>query len=511
MASNTNQPQLGISFKGRVLQEPAISLQSCAGVAMIAKVLNKQKGSIESTESKIHEDKGGVENIFITLISHLRTQDNPSFCGLGSLVTVLNSLNIDPGRPWQVSVWRYYEETMLGCCVPIEIIRKKGMSLDQFACLASCNGLYTQLFRPVEHPSDDPNSNKSVTKISLDEFRDAVRQCTSRGTKLVMVISYSRTKVNQSGGGHFAPIAAYEEDTDMVLILEVARFKYPSHWLPLQAVYKAMEDIDPESKKSRGFVIMSSHADNISITNLQGKEMSPHRCVLDCVPLHAGALFVICPEGDDWLTNIQIILDMNLSERSVSDSSACDILSTIGPRIVRAKAPSASIIESRLQHGDNESEILHNNYITQETLQRQIITQLRGTALYSLIQRSSPVSIEGSALSDSAKSEKCFPSTSPILELKTLDVAVVVGLISIVWRYGLRQQVQSQETKVKCCKNIDIENESLYESTEAIHNSELHVNYLYEKLPNELQTEITSLVAQLDALKSHWTVKGRML
>lgn len=40
-----------------------------------------------------------------------------------------------------------------------------------------------------------------------------------------------RAKLGQSGSGHFSPIGAFDRDTDMVLIMDVARFKYPPHWV----------------------------------------------------------------------------------------------------------------------------------------------------------------------------------------------------------------------------------------------------------------------------------------
>ncbi|KAK4848728.1 hypothetical protein QYF36_016590 [Acer negundo] len=46
------------------------------------------------------------------------------------------------------------------------------------------------------------------------------------------------------GSGHFSPIGGYHAGRDMVLILDVARFKYPSHWVPLTLLWEAMNTID---------------------------------------------------------------------------------------------------------------------------------------------------------------------------------------------------------------------------------------------------------------------------
>src|SRR3989442_40848 len=43
-----------------------------------------------------------------------------------------------------------------------------------------------------------------------------------------------------------------------VLIMDVARFKYPPHWVPLSQLFVAMKDVDPASQRSRGYVLVSS-------------------------------------------------------------------------------------------------------------------------------------------------------------------------------------------------------------------------------------------------------------
>jgi glutathione gamma-glutamylcysteinyltransferase len=44
---------------------------------------------------------------------------------------VLNSLNIDPRRPWK-GPWRFFHEAMLDCCRPLEKVR--GMILLDLHC-----------------------------------------------------------------------------------------------------------------------------------------------------------------------------------------------------------------------------------------------------------------------------------------------------------------------------------------------------------------------------------------
>jgi hypothetical protein len=64
------------------------------------------------------------------------TQDEPAFCGLTSLTMVLNALAIDPRRIWK-GAWRWFNETMLDCCRPLEAVRKEGITLQQVECVCA--------------------------------------------------------------------------------------------------------------------------------------------------------------------------------------------------------------------------------------------------------------------------------------------------------------------------------------------------------------------------------------
>lgn len=182
---------------------------------------------------------GAMEGFF-ALSEQFHTQADPAFCGLGSLVVVLNALAIDPGRTWK-GPWRWFSEELLDCCAPLERVREKGLSIDELACLAECNGAQTRLERP-----DD-----------IERFRDDIRAATRAPREPIVVVGYDRKTLGQTGAGHFSPVGGYHPERDAVLLLDVARFKYPPHWVPLTLLFEAMKPIDPESKKPRGWIVFS--------------------------------------------------------------------------------------------------------------------------------------------------------------------------------------------------------------------------------------------------------------
>ena len=97
--------------------------------------------------------------------------------------------------------------------------------------------------------------------ISVDRFREIVissSTCSGNGCNgCCIIVSYARSVMNQTGSGHFSPIGGYHREKDMVLIMDVARFKYPPHWVPLELLHEAMCTIDDDSGKYRGCMVLT--------------------------------------------------------------------------------------------------------------------------------------------------------------------------------------------------------------------------------------------------------------
>jgi glutathione gamma-glutamylcysteinyltransferase len=69
-----------------------------------------------------------------------------------------------------------------------------------------------------------------------------------------VVANYARGALGQTGGGHFSPLAAWEPERNLVLVLDVARFKYPPHWVPVSRLWEAMAGIDEATGRARGWL-----------------------------------------------------------------------------------------------------------------------------------------------------------------------------------------------------------------------------------------------------------------
>lgn len=187
--------------------------------------------------------EGGMEGYF-RLAEQFHTQAEPSYCGLGTLVTALNALGIDPQRTWK-GPWRWFSEELLDCCVSLDQVRARGLSLEELVRLARCNGA-----EAAAHHADASD---------LASFRRAVERAASGDT--VLIASYDRASLGQTGSGHFSPIGGHASARDLLLVLDVARFKYPPHWLSLPMLWEAMLPRDPTTGRSRGFIELRAQLD----------------------------------------------------------------------------------------------------------------------------------------------------------------------------------------------------------------------------------------------------------
>jgi len=183
----------------------------------------------------------GHAEAFFPLIEQFRTQDDPSFCGPATLVMVLNSLGVDPGRLWK-GPWRWYNETGLECCKSSEDIARGGIEFHEFLCLARCEGLHVD--------------SQFAQESSLEAFEAICEQVCSQKSGRVLTLAYTRKAVNQEGAGHYSPVGAYHRERKLALVLDTARFKYPPHWLPVQALFEAMSVVCESTSKSRGFAVL---------------------------------------------------------------------------------------------------------------------------------------------------------------------------------------------------------------------------------------------------------------
>eukprot|EP00659_Diplonema_papillatum_P014789 gene14789-22639_t len=190
---------------------------------------------------------GGCEAYF-GLAEQFNTQGEPAYCGLGSFCMVMNALNIeDRSKVLKTKNVKHLTEESLDLHIPLEIVREKGVTFDEFKCLAELNGAFVV--------------GKRAEDATYDEFLQDIHRVTSVPhtpdvKQTALVATYSRRYLGQTGDGHFSPLAAFHRRRSACLILDTARFKYPPYWVDSKLLFESMRENDSETGKSRGWFLL---------------------------------------------------------------------------------------------------------------------------------------------------------------------------------------------------------------------------------------------------------------
>jgi Phytochelatin synthase len=223
-----------------VFQESRVSAQTLPlPPDLIA--FNSPQGEELLVESDARDD-------FWNLSSQFVTQVNQAYCGVASMVMVLNSLGIPAPAVPQYAPYHvftqdnFFDNPATRQSLSPDVVAQQGMTLDELGQLLSSYAVDVQ----VHHAAD----------TTLETFRRQVAENLDQPGNFVLV-NYLRSAIGQERGGHISPIAAYNEESDRFLILDVARYKYPPVWVEAEDLWQAMATTDSTSGKTRGFVLIS--------------------------------------------------------------------------------------------------------------------------------------------------------------------------------------------------------------------------------------------------------------
>jgi glutathione-S-conjugate glycine hydrolase len=154
---------------------------------------------------------------FVPLSVNFVTQVNQAFCGVASIVMVLNAMQLPaPAVPEYDPYHTFTQDNFLNeateAILPREVLAKQGMTLDQLGALLATQPVEVEIY----HAGD----------VTLEAFRSIARDYLGREGQFV-ITNYLRKAIGQEKGGHISPLAAYDVETDRFLILDVSRYKYP--------------------------------------------------------------------------------------------------------------------------------------------------------------------------------------------------------------------------------------------------------------------------------------------
>ncbi|EDQ84778.1 uncharacterized protein MONBRDRAFT_12490 [Monosiga brevicollis MX1] len=192
----------------------------------------------------------GYAEPFWQLSMTYTTQQNQAYCSVASSAMSLNALGVPAPVDAVYSPYNYFTQSdvFTPCAVNQNIteayVATHGLTLAQAHALLAC---FPAVDAQLHHAGQ---AGADLAAFSRD------LNATSQGTHALIIINFLRTGMHQEGGGHFSPLAAYDPVSDRILVLDVARYKYPSFWATRQDVFNAMNTIDSSSQQTRGWIVL---------------------------------------------------------------------------------------------------------------------------------------------------------------------------------------------------------------------------------------------------------------
>ena len=198
-----------------------------------------------------HLIKQNANNGTIKLLEHFATQQTVTYCGPASAITILNAMDIaapidqvpapiDPGyfEFAYFSQNNFFSDAVQDIILP-EQVANNGMTLTELAdAIATWGVKATPYF---------------ANEMTLGEFRAKIKYALAHDKYII--VNFLRSAMQQQGGGHHSPVAAYDRVSDRFLVLDVARYKYQSYWVTAEDLWVSSKTMDGDL--SRGFIVIA--------------------------------------------------------------------------------------------------------------------------------------------------------------------------------------------------------------------------------------------------------------
>jgi hypothetical protein len=170
-------------------------------------------------------------------------QQGQMLCCAASAVIVMNSVQLEEGHTQDDL---FVPET--AHIITLDGFQNGQATLEKVAALIRVrSGLTATAIHAGEGPGEG----------DLAAFRRQVKE-NAANVGDYMMVNYSLMYLAGlgEGGGHCSPLAAYDEQEDLVLLLD-PRGRYRWAWLSLVSLYEAMNTIDEVSQAHRGWLTVT--------------------------------------------------------------------------------------------------------------------------------------------------------------------------------------------------------------------------------------------------------------
>lgn len=201
----------------------------------------------DSEAGKILRTRIPADADYWQLSTTFAVQSTQTYCSVASAITVLNAMPVKKPVDPAYTPYAYFTQSNYFTPDVIKVISPQtvlsmGMTREQMAETLALQGVKV----------------KTIAGDTLDDegLRTLLRNTLGDDGQFVLV-NYFRANLGQVGGGHWSVLAAFDAQSDSVLILDVAKYNYTPVWVGISTLRQAIATIDTTSNKARGLIIVS--------------------------------------------------------------------------------------------------------------------------------------------------------------------------------------------------------------------------------------------------------------
>lgn len=221
-------------------------------------------------------NSSNYKSAFYSLSTHYSPQTNILSCGVASAVIILNTVYANLGKQpplskpgsWYIpsdqtiegnftwteqnffndKVSAYLDKDVVYGRRTVNGKYQVGLTLDQLTHALNLQGL-NAVATHVDIASD----------ADIAGFRMILQKIMAQPSQY-MLVNYNLNVMSALDGGHFSPLAAYDQASDSVLIMDTWNAFAPWTWIKVYDLYKSMNTLDGTAY--RGYLLIDSNSAN---------------------------------------------------------------------------------------------------------------------------------------------------------------------------------------------------------------------------------------------------------
>jgi hypothetical protein len=200
----------------------------------------------DSPEGKVLHARIPADADYWQLIPNFAVQSTQSYCSVASAITVLNAMPITKPVDPMYAPYAYFTQSNfftpeVSKIISAQAVLEMGMTRIEMVKVLTAEGVHVTT---IAGDSINDKALRTLLKKALGDDGQYV------------LVNYLRAKLAQAGAGHWSVLAAYDAKSDKVLILDVAKYKYPPVWISISTLQDAINTRDSSSNKARGLVLV---------------------------------------------------------------------------------------------------------------------------------------------------------------------------------------------------------------------------------------------------------------